>query len=60
MQFVLNNGPTSAVNPANLRGGGCALLPEAGEDPRGRTRGEYEENTKEIRREYEENTKAPG
>jgi hypothetical protein len=60
MRFVLSNGPTSAVKPADVRGGRCALLPEAGEDPRGRTRGEYQEKTKRTPKHLASNRLAPG
>ena len=57
LRSCLNEVDTNAVKCSYRLSWAAGMAPRAGRDFRGRTRGEYQENTKRIRREYEESTK---
>src|ERR1035438_1122975 len=56
-QFHLNSDLASDVKIKHRLGGANVVTGESPRGNKGRTRGEYQENTKRIRREYEGNTK---
>ena len=60
IRFSMNNDRTSAVEIRHRLGGANVETAESSRGNKGRTQGEYEENTKRIPREYVSTSQATG